>query len=94
MNGKEDNIQQGNMKSPTQEEELVVQLNSDLMRTIQILQAYLQSFKYDNMNERIEHKRINEYLFRNMKGGSLHGKPTHTTNKSKKYFHRKWASIS
>ena len=63
------------------------------MKTIQSLQADLQSFKHDNMNERKEQKAINEDLIQNMTGGSLHGKPTHSTNKSKKYFHRKQASI-
>ena len=28
-----------------------------------------------------------------MKGGSPHGKPTHSTNKYKRYFYHKWASI-
>ena len=56
MNIEEDNSRQGNMNSPTREEELIVELNSDLMKTIQSLQANLQSFKYDNMNERKEKK--------------------------------------
>ena len=42
------------MNTPTQEQELVVELNSDILKTIQSLQAGLQSFKYDNMNERQE----------------------------------------
>ena len=44
------------MNSPTQEEELMVELNSALMKTIQSLQADLQIFKGDNMNERREYK--------------------------------------
>ena len=50
MNTEEDNIRQGNLNSPTWEEELVVELNFDLMKTIQSLQADLQTFKDDNMN--------------------------------------------
>ena len=60
------------MNSPTREEELVVELNSDLMKTIQILQAYLQRFKYDNINERKEQKAINENLLLNLTGVNLH----------------------
>ena len=52
MNTKEDNSQQGNLNFPTWEEELVVELNFDLMKTIQRMQEDLQSFKHDNMNER------------------------------------------
>ena len=44
------------------------------------------------MNERKEQKEINEALLRNMTGGKPHGQPTHSTNKSKKYFYHKWAS--
>ena len=73
MNTKEDNIQQGNMNSPTREEELVVELNSYLMITIESLQADLQIFKYDNMNERKQYKAINEVVLRNMTGGNPHG---------------------
>ena len=51
MNTKEDICRQGNLNSPTQEEELVVELNSDIMMTIHSMQAYLQIFKDDNMNE-------------------------------------------
>ena len=42
------------MNSLTQEEELMVELNSALMKTIQILQADLQRFKDDDTNERRE----------------------------------------
>ena len=44
------------------------------------------------MNERKEQHAINEALLWNMTGGSSHGKPTHSTNKFKKYFYHKWAS--
>ena len=51
MNTEEDNNRQGKLNNPTQEAELVVELNYDLMKTIQSLQAKLQSFKDDNLNE-------------------------------------------
>ena len=92
MNTEEDNNRQGNLNTPTREEELVVELNSKILKTIQCLQADLHSFKDDNMNERKEQKSINEYLLWNMTGGILHGHPTHSTNKSKKYFYHKQAS--
>ena len=41
---------------------MVVELNSDIMKTIQSLQADLQSFKDDNLNERKEQQAINEAL--------------------------------
>ena len=81
------------MNSPTREEELVVELNSDLMKNIQSLQADLQRFKYDNMNEREEQKTINEALLQNMTGVNPHGHPTHSTNKSKENYHRKRTRI-
>ena len=93
MNTKEGNNRQGNLNSPTREEELVVDLNFDLMKTIHSLQVDLQSFKDDNMNERKEKKVINEALLWNMSGGNPHGHPTHSTNKSKENYHRNWASI-
>ena len=51
MNTEEDNSQQGNLNSQTQEEELLVELNSNLIKTIQSLQEYLQGFNDDSMNE-------------------------------------------
>ena len=42
------------MTTPTREEELVVELNSDILKTIQSMQEDLHSFKDDNMNERKE----------------------------------------
>ena len=44
------------------------------------------------MNERKEQQAINEALLRNMMGGSLQGKPTHSTNKSKRKPYHKWAN--
>ena len=62
MNAKEDNSWQGKLNTPTQEAELVVELNYDIMKTIQSLQTYLQIFRDDNINERKEHRSINEPL--------------------------------
>ena len=42
----------------------MVELNSDIMKTIQSLQANLQSFRDDNLNERKEQQAINEALGR------------------------------
>ena len=39
----------------------------------------------DNMNERKEQQAINETLLQNMTRGNSHGKPTHSTNRFKKY---------
>ena len=50
------------MNTPTQEEELVVELNSDILKTIHSLQAKLQIFKEDSLNERKEQQAINEVL--------------------------------
>ena len=52
MKMEEDNKRQGKLNSPTREEELVVELNYDILKTIQSVQADLQSFKDDNMHER------------------------------------------
>ena len=52
MNMEEDNKWQGKLNSPTRVEELEVELNSDILKTIQSMQADLQSFKDDNMHER------------------------------------------
>ena len=41
MNIEEDNNRQGKLNTPTQEAELVVELNYDIMKTIQILQEDL-----------------------------------------------------
>ena len=45
MNIEEDNSRQGKLNTPTQEAELVVELNYGILKTIQILQAYLQSVR-------------------------------------------------
>ena len=64
MNTKEDNSRKGNLNSPTQDEELVVEINLDLMKTIQSLQVDLQIFKDDNMNEIKEKKQSMKIYFR------------------------------
>ena len=69
MNTEEDNSWKGKLNTPTQEEELVVELISNIMKTIQSIQADLQSFIDDNLNERKEHPEINEALLWNMMGG-------------------------
>ena len=62
MNTEEDNNRQGKLNTPTQEAELVVELNYDIMKTIQSLQVDLQIFIDDNMDERKEQQEINEAL--------------------------------
>ena len=54
MKIEEDNSQQGKMNTPTLEEVLVVESNSDILKTIHNLQAELQSFREDSLNERKE----------------------------------------
>ena len=41
MNMEGDNSRQGKMHTPTREEELVVELNCDILKTIQIMQEKL-----------------------------------------------------
>ena len=55
----------------------MVELNFDILKTIQGLQEDLKIFKDDNMNERKEHKAINESLLRNMTEGNPHQQFTH-----------------
>ena len=62
MNVEQDNSRQGKLNTPIKEAELVVELNSDIMKTIQSIQADLHSFRDDNLNERREHQAINEAL--------------------------------
>ena len=93
MNTEEHNSRQGKLNTPTQEAELVVELNFDIVKTIQSLPADLQSFRDDNLNERKKQQAINEALLRNMTGGILQGKPTHSINRFNKEFYHKWASI-
>ena len=51
MNTKEDNSQQGRMNTPTPKAELVVDLNYDILKTIDSLQAELWSLKEYILNE-------------------------------------------
>ena len=76
MNTEEDNNRQERMNTPTPEGELVVELNSDILKTIHSLQAELQNLKEDSMNERKEQQSRNEALLINMMGGILQGRPT------------------
>ena len=76
MNIEEDNNRKGRMNTPTPEGELVVELNSDILKTIHSVQAELWSLKEDSLNERKEQQAINEALLRNMMEGISQGKPT------------------
>ena len=84
MNTEEENNREEEMTTPTPEVNLVVELNSDMLRTLHDLQAEMKSFKEDSLNERKEHRAINEALLRNMTGGIPQGKPTQSTNRSKR----------
>ena len=82
------------MTTPTPEVNLVVELNSDVLKYLHDLQAEMKSFKEDSLNERKEHRAINEALFRNMTGGSPQDKPTHFTNRSKREpYHERASSL-
>ena len=52
MNTEEENSRQGKMTTHTPEVELVVELKSDVLKTLHSLQAELKSFKEDTLNER------------------------------------------
>ena len=84
MNTEEDKNRQGRMNTPTPEAELVVELNSNIFKTIHNLQAELRSLREDSLNERKEKQAINEALLRNMMAGNPQGKPTQSTNRSKR----------
>ena len=60
MNTREDNRRQGRMNTPTPKVELVVELNSNILKTIHNIQEELQSLKEDSLNERKEQQVINE----------------------------------
>ena len=92
MNTKEDNGWQGRMNTPTREAELVVEVNFDILKTIHSLQAELWSLREDSLNERKAQKAINVALRRDMMGGIPQGKPTQSTNSSKREPDHKWAS--
>ena len=84
MNTKEGNSRQEEMTTPTPEVKLVVKLNSDVLKNLHSLQAEQKSFREDSLNERKEQQAINEALLRNMTRGSPQGKPTQSTNRSKR----------
>ena len=92
MNTEQDNRRQGKLNTPTQEAELVVELNFDIMKTIQSHQVDLQSFRNENLNERKKQQEINGALLQNMMGGIRQGKPTHSTNRFKKECYHKLAN--
>ena len=71
MNTEEENSRQEEMTTPTPEVNVVVDLNSDVLKTLHNLQAELKIFREDSLNERNEQQDINEALFRNMTEGSL-----------------------
>ena len=68
MNMEENNNQQRKLNTPTREEKLVVELNYDILKTIQFFHANLLIFKDDNMNKIKEQQTINEALLWNMMG--------------------------
>ena len=79
------------MNTPTPEVELVVEMTSNILKTIHSLQAEFWSLREDSLNERKEQQDINEALLRNMMGVSLQGKPTQSTNSSKREPYHKQA---
>ena len=93
MNTEEENSRQEEMTTPTPEVNLVVKLNSDVLKTLHSLQAELKSFAEDSLNERKEQQAINQALLSNITGRSPQGKPTHSTNRSKRELYLEWASI-
>ena len=92
MNTKEENSWQEKMTTPTLEVNLVVELNSDVLKNLHSIQAELKSFREDSLNERKEQQAINEALFGNMMGGIPQGKPTQSTNRSKREPYREQAN--
>ena len=54
MNTEEENSPQGNMTTPTLEAELVVELNSDVLKTLHSLQDELKILREDSLSKRKE----------------------------------------
>ena len=54
MNIEEEISQQGKMTTPTPQVELVVELNSDVLKTLHSLQSELKCFREDSLNKRKE----------------------------------------
>ena len=80
------------MTTPTLEVNLVVEISYDVLKTLHILKSELKSFREDSLNEGKEQRAINETLLHNMTGGSPQGKPTLSTNGSKREPYHEWAS--
>ena len=51
MNTEEENSRQGEVTTPTPGVNLVVELNSDVLKNLHSLQAELESFREDSLNE-------------------------------------------
>ena len=75
MNTEEENSRQRRMTTPILKVNLVVEINSNVLKTFHSLRVELKSFREDSLNERKEQQDINEALLRNMTGGSPQGKP-------------------
>ena len=84
MKTEEENSRQEEMTTPTQEVNLVVKINFDVLKTLHSLQVELKFFREDSLNERKDQQAINEALLRNMTGWSPQGKPTQSINRSKR----------
>ena len=84
MNTEEEKSWEEEMTTPTLEVNLVVELNSDVMKNFHSLQSEMKIFREDNINERKEQQAINKALLRNMTRGIPQGKPTQSTNRSKR----------
>ena len=76
MNTEEENSWQEEMTTRTPKVNLVVELNSDVLKNLYSIQVELKSFKEDSLNERKKQQAINEALLHNMMGGIPQGKPT------------------
>ena len=50
MNTEEENSHQGKMTTPTLETELVVELNSDVLKTLHSIHSELKFFRDDSLN--------------------------------------------
>ena len=68
MNIEEENSRQEEMATPTSKVNLVVELNSDVPKTLHSLLDELKIFREDSLNERKEQRAINEALLWNMMG--------------------------
>ena len=92
INTEEENSRQEEMTTPTPKVKFLVKLNSNVLKTLHSVQAELKSFREDSLNERKEQQAINEALLCNMMGGNPQGKPTQSTNRSKRKLYHERAS--